>query len=358
MVFFNLRRVAPQKAAGKVVVFGATTAVGRPLSLLLKLCPHVREVCCCGPLSRVDQGASVTPVRGVAADLSHIDTTTSVKGFENQCDWELALRGAQLVLFCAGSVFDPCRAQRDAALRASGPELMSAMTLVARAAPNAVIGVVSSPVNALVPLAREVLVRNGVFNPRKLFGVTSLDVMRTRALVAEELQMNPYDLNVPVVGGRGGMTVCPLVAQTALRIPHERVVHVCSQLRSYGSHSARAESGAAGGLSDEKAVSVELPPQVALSLAHAVLEWSVSMLKALRGDRGIVECSFVESTVRKETPFFASRVELGEEGVARLLPMGALTAYETELVETAVPLIAGDVEAGLRFAAGEPEPAL
>ncbi|RNE99563.1 malate dehydrogenase [Trypanosoma rangeli] len=358
MVFFNLRRVPPQNATGKVVVFGATTVVGQTLSLLLKLCPHVTELCCCGPLTKVGQGANVGLVRGVAADLSHIDTNTGVRAFEDPCDWELALRGARLVLFCSGSAFDPCRAQLDMALRESGPELMSAMTLVAKVAPKAIIGVVSSPVNALVPLAREVLVRNGVFDPRKLLGVTSLDVIRTRTFVAEELQMNPFDLNVPVVGGRGGVTACPLVSQTTLQIPHERIIHVCNRVQSCGSHSTYGASGVACELKDEKAASVELQPKVALSLAHAVLEWSVSVLKALRGDRGIVECSFVESTMRKETPFFASRVELGEEGVARLLPLGLLTAYERELVETAVPFIAGDVEAGLRFAAGRPEAAL
>ncbi|EAN87358.1 hypothetical protein ECC02_005221 [Trypanosoma cruzi] len=354
MVFF-LRRVAPKKTSGKVVVFGATTVVGQPLLLLLKLCPHVKEICCCGPLTKVDPGANFITARGVAADLSHIDTNTSVKAFETPCDWESALRGAQLVLFCAGSVFDPSRAYRDVALRESGPELMLAMELVAKASPKAIIGVVSSPVNALVPIAREVLVRNGVFDPRKLFGVTTLDIIRTRSLVADELQMNPYDLNVPVVGGRGGVTACPLVAQTALQIPHERIIHVCSRVQSYGSHSSYEESVGFPDLCSEEAVSTEIVPPVGLSLAYAVLEWSVSMLKALRGDQGIIECSFVESAMRKESPFFSSRVELGEEGVAQLLPMGPLTSYETELVETAVPFIAEDVEAGLRFATKKSE---
>ncbi|RHW69625.1 Nucleolar protein 12 (25kDa) [Trypanosoma brucei equiperdum] len=59
--------------------------------------------------------------------------------------------------------------------------------------------------------------------------------------------------------------------------------------------------------------------------------------------------ALAESSIKRETPFFSSRVELGEEGAAQLLPLGALTPYEEELVAAAVPLILEDVEAGLRL---------
>ncbi|KEG09756.1 putative malate dehydrogenase [Trypanosoma grayi] len=347
-----LRGAAPTKLTGKVVVFGATTVVGQPLSLLLKLCPHVEEVCCCSVLKKKACEVGVVSARGIAADLSHIDTPTVVKTFDDPCNWELALHGAQLVLVCSGSTFDPLRVHRDIALADTAAELVLIMEAVSKAAPSAIVGIVSSPVNALVPLAREVLQRRSVFDPRKLFGVTTLDVIRIRTLVAEELKINSYDVNVPVVGGRGGITACPLVAQTGLRIPHERIVQMSEQLQAYGA-PVTDDADCDGASGNEHALSVDVAPPVGLSLAYAALEWSVSVLKALRGDYGITECGFVESTMRKETPFFGSRVVLGREGVEQLLPIGPLTPYETELVETAVASIAEDVEAGFRFAAGK-----
>ncbi|ORC93239.1 putative malate dehydrogenase [Trypanosoma theileri] len=356
MVFF-LRRAAVKKCTGKVVVFGATSVVGQPLSLLLTLCPHVSEVFCCGTLNKAKDETVRTPAHGVAVDLSHIDVNAVVNGIDDPSHWEMALRGAQLVLVCSGNEFDPSRARRDIALSESAPEVIVAMEAVARAAPKAVIGVVSSPVNALVPLAKEVLVRHGVFDPRKLFGITTLDVVRARTLVAQELQMNPYDVNIPVVGGRGGLTACALVAQTGLRIPHERLMHLSEKLQSYGSsvpdknsNDTILEEREKMEDTDNNSFDLDVAPPVGLSLAYAAMEWSVSVLKAMRGDRGIIECSYLESTMRKETPFFSSRVELGEEGVSQLLPLEPLTSYETALVEAAVPLIVEDVEAGVRFA--------
>ena len=49
---------------------------------------------------------------------------------------------------------------------------------IARVAPTAAILIISNPVNATVPIAAEVLKKLGVFNPRKLFGVTTLDSVR------------------------------------------------------------------------------------------------------------------------------------------------------------------------------------
>ena len=51
--------------------------------------------------------------------------------------------------------------------------------------PRAIVNVISNPVNSTVPIAAEVLKRRGCFDPRKLLGVTHLDVVRARTFVAE-----------------------------------------------------------------------------------------------------------------------------------------------------------------------------
>ncbi|KAG8345897.1 lactate malate dehydrogenase NAD binding domain [Trypanosoma vivax] len=342
------RKAARKAISGKVVVFGSTTAIGQHLSLLLKLCPHVKELRCCGPFRSTAVDMNGPPVRGLVADLLHIDTCCSVKPASEPWEWEEAVRDAQLVLVCCGGrIVDSGRSDHVAAIAQAAPELTIVMETVAKVAPGVIIGIVSTLVNSLVPFAREVLVRCGAFDPRKLFGVTTHDVMRARVLVARELQMNPFDVNVPVVGGGGGPTSCPLITQTGLRIAHDNIVRLCTQVQSSKFTYADVSAGGGAALNTAGGDSPETMELCGLSHAYSVLEWSVSILKALRGDQGIIECSLVESSLRKETPFFSSRVELGDEGVARILPLGPMTAFEEGMIEAAVPLIANDVEAGL-----------
>ena len=52
------------------------------------------------------------------------------------------------------------------------------MTATAPLRAQALINIISNPVNSTVPIAAEVLKKAGVYNPNKLFGVTTLDVVR------------------------------------------------------------------------------------------------------------------------------------------------------------------------------------
>lgn len=341
MGLFFFRRAPVVLKSGKVVLFGCNNAVGQTLSLLLKINPHVEELVCCSTAADGD-----VPASGVATDLSHVDTRSKVRYAHDEAEWPALMKDAQLVLVCSGSSFDPLREDRDIAFRAAAPAVRRVMAAVATSNTKALLAIVSSPVNVLTPFCAELLKKSGTFDPRHLFGVTTLDVIRTRKLVAEALQMNPYDVNVPVVGGRGGVTACPLIAKTGLRIPLEDIVRITAEVQSYG-----VPFEAAVGADANDALSTEVAPPVALGLAYAACDFSVSLLKALRGDVGIVECALVESTMRTEVPFFSSRVELGREGVQRIFPMGPLTSFENELIETAVPELVKDVEAGVNAAA-------
>lgn len=57
------------------------------------------------------------------------------------------------------------------------------------------------------------LVAAGCFNPSRLFGVTTLDVVRAEAFIGELLAVDPKDVSLPVVGGHAGVTILPLLSQ-------------------------------------------------------------------------------------------------------------------------------------------------
>jgi malate dehydrogenase len=85
----------------KVTVLGAGGGIGQPLSLLLKLSPNVSELAC----------YDIVGTPGIAADLSHIPTQSSVTGnLPSAGTWppthntglEAALTGASVVVIPAG----------------------------------------------------------------------------------------------------------------------------------------------------------------------------------------------------------------------------------------------------------------
>ena len=78
---------------------------------------------------------------------------------------------------------------------------------------QAIINIISNPVNSTVPITAEVLKAAGVYDPAKLMGVTTLDVVRANTFVAEAKGLNVADVDVPVVGGHAGTTILPLLSQ-------------------------------------------------------------------------------------------------------------------------------------------------
>lgn len=55
-----------------------------------------------------------------------------------------------------------------------------------------------------------------MYDPRKLLGVTTLDVVRANTFVAEAKGLDMKDVDVPVIGGHAGTTILPLLSQVCL----------------------------------------------------------------------------------------------------------------------------------------------
>jgi malate dehydrogenase len=54
---------------------------------------------------------------------------------------------------------------------------------IAKCCPNAIVNVISNPVNSTVPIAAEVFKKSGTYDPKRLLGVTTLDVVRANTFV-------------------------------------------------------------------------------------------------------------------------------------------------------------------------------
>lgn len=97
---------------------------------------------------------------------------------------------------------------------------------VAQYCPKAFVLIISNPVNSTVPIAAEVLKAAGVFDPKRLFGVTTLDVVRAETFVQEFTgEKDPSKAVIPVIGGHSGETIVPLFSQAkpAVNIPEDKL---------------------------------------------------------------------------------------------------------------------------------------
>ncbi|KAH7293053.1 hypothetical protein KP509_28G009700 [Ceratopteris richardii] len=310
----------------KVALLGASGGIGQPLALLLKMNPHISV------LHLYD----VVNTPGVTADLSHTDTSAVVRGFVGKDQLEPALVGMELVIIPAGVPRKPGMT-RDDLFNINAGIVRTLCEGVAKCCPKAVVHVISNPVNSTVPIAAEVFKKAGTYDPRRLMGVTTLDVVRANTFVAEVLGLDPAIVKVPVIGGHAGITILPILSQVTppSSFTKDEVEYLTNRIQNGGTEVVEAKAGAGS---------------ATLSMAFAAAKFADATLRALKGEAGIVECAFVASQVT-ELPFFASKVLLGRNGIDEILPLGPLNEYEREGLIKLKGELKASIDKGLAFAA-------
>lgn len=191
----------------KVTICGAAGGIGQPLSMLMKLNPNVSH------LALFD----IVNANGVAADLSHINTPAKVTGHQpkskdDKTALKEALQGSEIVVIPAGVPRKPGMTRADL-FNINALIIRDLVAEIGKTCPNAAILIISNPVNATVAIAAAVLRKLGVFNPRKLFGVTTLDSVRAETFLGGLIDESPESLKgkISVIGGHSGDTIVPLI---------------------------------------------------------------------------------------------------------------------------------------------------
>jgi len=341
----------------KAVVLGAAGGIGQPLSLLLKANPLITK------LSLYD----IVNTPGVASDLAHISTGAVVEGYlpEEKAKEKLSgdgakeaaglegglkrcLEGAEVVVIPAGVPRKPGMT-RDDLFKINAGIVRDLATGIATSCPKAAILVISNPVNSTVPIVAEVMKKHGVYDPRKLFGVTTLDVVRASTFVAEVNKdvSAASKVVVPVIGGHSGVTIIPLLSLSSHPVPkHESTIAaLTNRIQFGGDEVVKAKDGAGS---------------ATLSMAYAGAEFADKVVRALGGEKGIVAPSFVNvealgerTVVSGKVGFFSLPVELGVSGVERVHDVGGrLSGYEEKLLEAAIPELEGNIQKGVQFVTG------
>ena len=332
----------------KVAVLGAAGGIGQPLSLLLKLHPAVKD------LSLFD----VVNVPGVGADLSHIcsDSKTSThlpSSREDKTALADALKGADLVIIPAGVPRKPGMT-RDDLFNINASIVKGLAEGIAANSPKAFVLIISNPVNSTVPIVAETLKAAGVFDPRRLFGVTTLDIVRANTFISQlypDLTV-PSDFNINVVGGHSGETIVPLYSlgnskkyfNDLLAEKQKELIH---RVQFGGDEVVQAKNGAGS---------------ATLSMAYAGYKLADLILKAVTTSDSIVECTFLYlcpdikgATEAKKLVnnlgYFSLPVKLGKNGIEEVKYeiLNEISDDEKKLLLVAIEQLEKNIEKGVSF---------
>ena len=212
---------------------------------------------------------------------------------------------------------------------------------VAEYCPNANILVISNPVNSTVPITAEVLKKAGVYNPRRLFGVTTLDVVRASRFISQNKGSDPANENITVIGGHSGATIVPLLSQSGYNLEGEQLKNYIHRVQFGGDEVVQAKDGAGS---------------ATLSMAMAGARFAESLLKAAQGQKNVIEPTFVDSPLFKDQgcDYFSTNVELGPNGVEKIHPVGKITDHEQSLLDACVADLAKNIKKGVEWVKQNP----
>lgn len=348
----------------KIAIIGAAGGIGQSLSLLLKT-QLARELPddCHAHLALYDVNADA--VRGVAADLSHINMGVSVKGYEKDNIGE-ALTGANIVLIPAGVPRKPGMAREDL-LAVNAKIVKSIGSSIAEYCDlnKAFILLISNPINSLVPvLVKELESKCGgsTHVERRVLGLTKLDSVRASTFLQEAcveygLKNNCNILDdVTVIGGHAGETIVPVFSHTACsdRLPKEALEALVHRVQFGGEEIIKAKNGAGS---------------ATLCMAHAAYNVAVSFIPLLTGQKPSIRGTFYVALkdadgkpindsakrllgMNNDLPYFAIPLEVTSEGVGEVDTsiIEGMSKYEKErLFAPCLSKLEGSIRNGLNF---------
>eukprot|EP01024_Parvocaulis_polyphysoides_P006292 TRINITY_DN11656_c0_g2_i1.p3 TRINITY_DN11656_c0_g2~~TRINITY_DN11656_c0_g2_i1.p3 ORF type:complete len:238 (-),score=42.96 TRINITY_DN11656_c0_g2_i1:876-1589(-) len=214
-------------------------------------------------------------------------------------------------------------------------------------------------INSTVPIAAQVFKNKGTYKKEKLFGVTTLDILRAETFAAECLKMDPEEVTVPVVGGHADKTILPLLSQCKpkLELDDKEFEMLTRRIQEAGTVVVDAKAGDGSST---------------LSMAYAAYLFAQSCLEAMCG--GVVhDTAFVETNINiidyvkynedimqyvefnvdvignGDLPFFAQKLKIGKNGIEEYIPLGNLNEAEQQGLVELYEKLKESIDKGIEF---------
>jgi malate dehydrogenase len=246
------------------------------------------------------------------------------------------LDGADVVVIPAGVPRKPGMT-RDDLFNTNASIVANLCKAATKHCPKAIICIITNPVNSTVPIASEVFKAAGVYDPKRIFGVTTLDIVRSNTFIAALKKLDVATVNCPVIGGHSGVTIIPLLSQCkpSVSFDDDTLAKLTARIQEAGTEVVKAKAGAGS---------------ATLSMAFAGARFTNSVLRGLIGDGNVVECAYVRSDAVKGVEYFSTPVTLGKNGLEKIHGTGELSPFEQKLLKAAMSELQTNIKTGVDFA--------
>jgi len=186
----------------------------------------------------------------------------------------------------------------------------------------------------VVPVAAEILKKAGVYDRNRLFGVSTLDIVRAQTFIGELKARDPTSVKVHVVGGHSPETMLPILSHVnGISFTAEEETKLVTRIQEAGTEVVNAKEGAGS---------------ATLSMAYAASRFVHSVIAAMNGKTGIVEDTYIQVD-GMEVAYFGMSVELGPHGISKIHNLPPMNASEQERMMKAMPILKQNIETGISF---------
>ena len=296
--------------AGKITVVGAGH-VGEVCAQRLAEKELCREVVLIDIIEGIPQGKGLD--QWESAPVEGFDTRVTGAN-----DYGPAA-GSDLFIVTAGIARKPGMS-RDDLLRTNAGIVRSVSEQIARVAPDAVVIVVSNPLDVMAYVAKEAT----GFPRERVIGMAGvLDTARFRSFIALELDVSVEDVQAMVLGGHGD-TMVPLVSYTTVSgipvshlIPRDRLDALIERTRNGGAEIVGyLKTGSA----------YYAPSAAAVQMAEAIVRDKRRILPA---------AAYLEGEYGHEGIYLGVPCKLGEGGLQKVIEVPLSDAEEAALARSA-----------------------
>ncbi|XP_059061871.1 malate dehydrogenase, mitochondrial-like [Achroia grisella] len=201
--------------------------------------------------------------------------------------------------------------------------------------PNAFLAISTNPINSVVPFASTLLYEYYCYNPFKIMGITHIDSARSRSFAANALQVNPRQIQIPVIGGHSTETTVPLFSNLT---PCHYSIDSCQAdmltrlVRKAGTEVVNYKYGRGSSV---------------VGLAWSINEFVDNILNAINGTEDIVHC--YSANPHFGTRYFSGPTVIGPYGITQTCCDFSMSDYESFMLNSSVASLNHDIEVGENY---------
>ncbi|KAL0267147.1 UNVERIFIED_CONTAM: hypothetical protein PYX00_009497 [Menopon gallinae] len=313
----------------KVTICGACGQVGQIIGFLLKQSPFVNI------LSLYDLDNTL----GVAMDISHMDTKCRMQSYTGYTEIKDALSNSDVVIICAGVGRAPGMCLNDL-FEYNAPVVKQLAEACIEVCPKALLAILTNPINSFVPMVSKMYKSCNVYDPNRIFGVTTIDTMRACSIVTNEVlqySADPAEFLIPVIGGHSETTCVPVLSQTSPPM----IIHDC--MIQYLIEKIRCAASLVTNLKESSG-----GPR--LSVALGTCRFVNNLIRGLKNEKDVFDLAYVYTNNVPGVSYFACPIQLGPNGIKQNLGLLRVdNTYETAYLKSAIQHLKYDIKRGESF---------